>query len=49
MKRVLMPLGFIFVFESIVTECTLVLFLHYVHPEIDRWVSRRTEEGLHVP
>jgi hypothetical protein len=36
MKRVLMSLSFIFVFESIVTEFTLVQFLQHVSPEIDR-------------
>jgi hypothetical protein len=36
MKRILMSLGFTFFVKSIFTECTLVLFLQRVSPEIDR-------------
>ena len=41
MKRVLMPLSFIFVLESSATECTLVLFLQHMFPEINRWVNKQ--------
>ena len=33
MQRILMTLGFVFIFESVWTVSTLVLLLHFVHPE----------------
>ena len=44
-KSFLMSLSFNFVFKSSRTESTLVLFLHHVHPEIERWVSRQNARG----
>lgn len=57
MKRILVPLSFVFVFEAIMTVSTLVLLFHHVHPAMK--VVRKCrggwgggmerEDGLVVP